>query len=247
MAVEQGDGADGEVENDGKSGKYKQDQTPRGTSNNSNLTNNNSDFQELDSVDTGSQTHETSTTGGSVDDNQTGNSQPPTLHGTSHTTNAISPAPSTTSTISSASSKYAGEAPPPDAPTPTNVTTAASGFRPFHRNSSIQAITDQERLLEIHMKHLEQHESDEMDDDDDDDDDFFDFYDDNNASSDVDDMSLYHDALGKFSWRFILSLCWKFNCHAGRFFSFLLLSMTMPEVNKQIIYIVKVVSKSPML
>jgi len=47
-----------------------------------------------------------------------------------------------------------------------------------HRNSSIQAITNQERLLEIHMKHIEQLSDDGLDEDDD------------------DRNSLYFDALG---------------------------------------------------
>ena len=62
-----------------------------------------------------------------------------------------------------------------------------SSYKSRHRNSSIKTITNQERLLEIHMKHIEQLESDEADEDEADED----------EADEDDDLSLYYDALGK--------------------------------------------------
>lgn len=64
----------------------------------------------------------------------------------------------------------------------TTTTTPSSSLRNshHHRNSSIQTITNQERLLEINMKHIEQLESS-----------------DDADEYEADDLSLYYDALGK--------------------------------------------------
>ncbi|XP_066936754.1 protein retinal degeneration B-like [Clytia hemisphaerica] len=67
------------------------------------------------------------------------------------------------------------------ASTPSPISTTESvPFSNNHRHSSIHTITNQERLLEIHMKHIEQLESDEADD------------------SEGDSLSLYYDALDYF-------------------------------------------------